>query len=130
MTAALQSLHATYCSMTGRHVTYRIHESVFADFIKKGFTEHDLRIVLAHLLSENRRMRGARYSLALDKLLDWEYRHFDSLLSEAKAKYRNHRKPTPRDKALAAYMKPVDPELAPQPLMARSVKDVLRKVLE
>lgn len=87
MNDPIQELHDLYCSITKRSVRRVIHERVYSDFLEKGFTSDDLRVVLEYLLSENR--KGAKWSTFHDKIFDFEYRHFDSILSEARARQRN-----------------------------------------
>jgi hypothetical protein len=92
MIAQLQSLHNCYCTLSGFEARYAIHERAYAEFIAAGFTEDDLRCVILFLKRENK--SGNRtYSLRLNKLLDFEFRHFDSLLGEARARDRNRIKP-------------------------------------
>lgn len=131
MTDQLHAIHDCYVAMTGKCVKYSVHEAVYHHFTQKGFTCDDLRLVLEYLASENRRMRGAQYSTRHDKLFDWDFQHFDSLLSEAKARYRNRRpKLTGKAKVLAQYERKVNSELTPVPLVAKSVKDCLRDLLK
>src|SRR6185295_4995290 len=122
----LHELHDIYVEMTGKCANYSINEAVYHDFIKKGFTCNDLRIVLAYLARENRRMRGAQYSTRLDLLMDWEYRRFDSLLSEAKAHHRNRCSPkTARESVLNSFRPVLSESVTGLP---RSVKDILAEL--
>lgn len=98
---SVESVHACYCSCSGLSVNLRVHERAIVDFLAHGFTEDDLRMVLLHLKRENGRMSGASYSLRIDRLLDFEYRRFDSLLSEARAQHRNRVVRTPAERVLA-----------------------------
>lgn len=109
---------------------YAIYERSWADFIAKGFTEADLCCVILFLQRENRRNTYA-YSLRLGKLLDFRYHHFADLLAEAQAKNRNRRhKLTGKDQVLAQYERKVNPELTPVPLVAKSIRDVLKSLLK
>lgn len=100
---AVESLHACYVSCTGLAVNLRVQERAFSHFLSVGYTEDDLRCVLCYLKRENKRMKGAAYSLRLSKLLDFEYRHFDDLLSEARAKERNRVVRTPAQRVVAQF---------------------------
>ena len=97
----IESIHACYCSCSGLSVNLMVHSRAIVDFLAHGFTEDDLRCVLLHLKRENARMNGAAYSLRIDRLLDFEYRRFDSLLSEARAQQRNRVVRTPAERVLA-----------------------------
>jgi hypothetical protein len=92
-----QQLHEAFCAGTRSTPNYRVWERAYADFLDKGYTCADLTMVLAHIQRENKRMNGAAYSLRQNKLFDFEYMHFDSLLNEAKDKARN-RRPLPTAK--------------------------------
>lgn len=107
MTTPLESsqlIHAAFMEETGAEPNFKVHERAYHDFVATGYTADDLRLVMRHLKAENKRMNGAKHSLRLDRLLDFDYRRFDSLLTEAKSIRRNRLKPTPpRDEVLAAW---------------------------
>jgi len=92
MTTIIEQLHNCYVEQTGLQVNLRVHERAWMDFIEHGYTVDDLRLVLQHLKRENRRMECCQFSVRLDRLLDFEYRHFDSMLAEARAIERNRRR--------------------------------------
>lgn len=131
MNLQLQSLHLTFCNISGYSPKYEIYEQSWHDYVRKGFTESDLRCVLLFLKRENRRLHGTcAYSLRLGKFLDFQYHHFSDILSEARAKERNHRpRPTARDRVLSLYLKEADAETKPAPLLCRSVKDILKSIV-
>lgn len=121
------SIHAVFCSATGTTPNLMIHERAYADFIAHGFTGDDLRCVLDYLRRENKRMNGAKFSMRLDRLLDFEYRHFDSILCEARARERNQKQPlTPREKVLQQLRPTVSN--TETGTVAITIKDVLRKI--
>lgn len=108
-----QEVHKAFCACTGTQPNYRVHERAYVDYLSYGYTAADLILVLKHLLHENRRMNGAAYSLRIDKLLDFEYRHFDAVLSEARAVSRNRRgAPTPKQVVQSQREQVIDPEQA------------------
>lgn len=129
-TDTITDLHACYCRMTGLEVKQAIHERAWFDFIAKGFTGDDLRCVLEYLLAQNRTMKGeARFSLRLNRLLDFTYEHFDSILAEARAKEKNRRpKRTAASQALSEFRGRPEPEAAGRPPMTAG--EILRKVLK
>jgi hypothetical protein len=99
----IEKLHRAYTETTGLQCNLRVHERAFADFLAHGFTTDDLICVLKYLMRENQRMAGAKFTLRLDRLMDYEYRHFDSLLSEARAGQRNRVKPAPKAETLKSW---------------------------
>lgn len=105
-----------------------IWEHAFSDFLSKGYTPEDLQLVLGHLLRENRRMNGAKYSLRLNTLLDWQYERFDSFLAEARAVKRNRVVRSGGDVALSEW-RGVETKTAAE-RAAVPARDVLKKVLE
>lgn len=97
-------IHSAFFEESGAEPNYRVHERAYHDFISTGYTVADLRLVMQHIKSENKKMNGAKHSLRLDRLLDFDYRRFDSLLTEAKAIRRNRiPKPTEKEKTLTAW---------------------------
>lgn len=129
MTDTPESIHAAFCLETGMACNFRVWERAFLHFITHGFTTADLEIVLRYLKRENKRMTGAAFSLRPDKIFDFEYMRFDSLLGEARAKERNIRKAqSSSERAVAAYEKPVDPEQADSRVKGngRHISDFLR----
>jgi len=128
MTDTPQSVHAMFCQETKTEPTYRVHERSYYDFQAYRFTAEDLKLVIRHLQRENRAMNGARYSLRVDKLLDFEYRHFDSLLSEARAKERNrHKIKTAAEKTLQQFRPVVVESPVTEPDTTQTLKDILRR---
>ena len=123
----IESLHIAYQNVTGLEVRLPVWERSFSDFLAHGFTESDLVLVLTYLKRENKRMNGAAYSLRLDKLLDFEYRHFDGLLSEAKSKDRNRIRTTPAKRVVAQFRGCTETHSAPA---ARTVGEILKGVVQ
>jgi hypothetical protein len=125
---AIESCHQCYCQMTHMEIRLPIWERAFSDFLEHGFTVEDLQMVLGYLMRENRRMNGAKFSLRLNTLLDFEYRRFDSFLSEAKAIQRNKRVTKPADKALDEWRGL--PTKTGTDNTARTAGDVLRSAVK
>ena len=131
MSAELQAIHSVYCIESGMSPTYAVQERAYHDFLSKGFTVDDLRLVLRHLKRENQRMNGASYSLRVDRIFDFDYRRFDAFLSEARATNRNRRPaPTAKDNVIQLRERVVNPEqsstMPDKP--PRSFADVLKAV--
>jgi hypothetical protein len=120
-----ESILAVFAELTGQTPRLMVHQPALLDFIAHGFTAEDMRVVLLHIQRQNRRMSGAKFSLRLDRLLDYEYRHFDGLLSEAQAQNRNRPKPpTPREQVLAQLRPQVTTDTGTG--TAKSITDVMR----
>ncbi len=100
---SLTALHECFCKYTGQSPKFAIHERAWADFVAKDFKLADLEIVLWFLKRQNNQMQGAKFSLRLDKLLDFEYRHFDAILSEARAVHRNFKPATAKQTIMEAW---------------------------
>lgn len=123
-------IHAAFTEESGAEPNYRVHERAYHDFIATGYTVADLRLVMQHLKSENKKMNGAKHSLRLDRLLDFDYRRFDSLLNCAKAQHRNRIKPpTPREAVLHAF-RGVAPEPVGNPHHIREVFANLKEAIK
>jgi hypothetical protein len=99
----IEAIHQTYEQITGLSIKLPVHERAIGDFLAHGFTQEEFALVLRHLVRENKRMNGAAYSLRIDRLIDYEYRRLDSLLSEAKALERNRPKQSPAENVLAQF---------------------------
>lgn len=125
MNDQLKAIYDCYCNISGFNPRYAIHERAIAEFVTAGFVEDDLRCVLLFLKRENRR-GNCTYSLRIDKLLDFEFRHFDALLSEARCKERNRPKvATPAQAVLANFRSThTTTESAP----AKSVSQLLKEL--
>lgn len=125
---AVEHLHHLYQDMTHLQVHLQVWEMAWADFLAHGYNDNDLALVLTHLLAENRRMKGARFSLRLNTLLDWQYERFDSLLSEARAVKRNRVVRSPRDQALSEFRR--TPSTTQTQTAALPVSECIKKLKE
>ena len=98
----LESIHASYCALTGTQPKFKIWERSWYSFLQAGFNQGDLECVLSWLLMENKRNDYKR-SLSLLKLLADDFQTFDSYLSEARAKERNHKPTTPKQQVVSEF---------------------------
>lgn len=111
----IASLHAAWELASKTTLKLKVWERGIASFIEAGFTEDDVRCVFAYARRENAKFTSAiqGFTITPFKVFDFEYRWFDSLLSQARASERNRRPaPTERDKVIALREKPVEPETA------------------
>ncbi len=103
-TETAKLIHAAFSEELGAEPKFRVHERAYCDFISTGYTAADVRLVIRHIKSENKKMNGAAHSLRVDRLLDFDYRRFDSLLTQAKAIHRNRiPPPTPKEATIQAF---------------------------
>lgn len=133
MTQNAQLVHAVFTQETSRQSNFAVWERAYVDFLSKGYTCDDLRLVLRFIARENRRMNGAAFSLRQNKLFDFEYMHFDALLQEARAKDRNARKAkTESEKTLARYENAIEPEEADPRIRGagRHVSELFRNIAQ
>lgn len=122
---SLTAYHSTFCRLTNGTAKFAIWEREWHAF-SQHYSVDDLRCYLEFLQRENKRMNGAAYSLSLHRILDSEYKHFDALLSLAKAAERNRRVITPREQVLQSF-NPVVGEVAPNNVV--SFKEALKKAV-
>lgn len=126
--SAIEQLHTTYQDVTHIEVRLAVWERAFQDYLDHGFTCDDMKLVLNHLMRENRRMNGARFSLRLNTLLDYQYERFDAFLGEARAMERNRVRRTPAERVLATRTGGVTATATAA--TARPVGDVIRALRE
>lgn len=129
----LRSLHALYCTLTGRNLKYQFYQREWRDFAQ-NFTAEDLQTVMAYVERENRK-REKRYQIRTELLrIVGDLATFDSLKAEAelevKARAARARafKPSAGQSALAAMrheeVKP--PDEPPKRLSIDFVANALR----
>lgn len=119
----LKAIHAIHVKLTGRESRYQVYERSLYDFVQAGFTAEDMEIVLAFMLRENKR-NDWKYSLQLGKLLG-DHERFQDLLSDAKARLRNMKKPpTPKEIAIE-QLRPTVAE-TPTPGRPRTIGEIFR----
>lgn len=110
----IASLHAAWERASGTTLKLKVWERGIDSFIKAGFTEADVICVFKYARRENARFTSniQGFTITPFKVFDFEYRWFDSLLSQARASERNRRpKPTECERTLATYKQVVEPEM-------------------
>lgn len=130
---AIEALHAAWEKASGTTLKLRIWERGIADFIEAGFTCEDIQIVFRYARRENAKFTSAiqGFTITPFKVFDFEYRWFDSLLSQARASERNRRPPpTEKEKVVALRERVVEPETADPRIngTGRHLSDVLKTI--
>lgn len=126
----VEQIHAAWEKASGQPIRIKVWERAFHDFAEKGFTPEDIACVFAYARRENAKFTsGIKFTITPFKVFDFEYRYFDSLLSQARASERNHRpRLTEKDKVIALRERVVEPE-ANDPRIngtGRHFKDILK----
>ena len=83
----LQALHEVYNALTGQTLRFRPFERHWADFVRAGYAEADLRLVLQYIDRLNRKNPNCPTSRRLNTLLD-DLARFESLRGEAESQER------------------------------------------
>lgn len=124
----LTDLHDLWESLTGQQLKRAPTERLFWEFHNAGFTSADLRTLVTYMQRCN--AKGQRYKIQLHKVIG-DLEIAASILAEAAAKERNTRKAqTASEKIVAAYERPVDPELADPRVngTGRHISDIFRNI--
>lgn len=129
----IASLHAAWEKASGTILKIKIWERAIASFIEAGYTEADVEICFRYAHRENAKFTSAiqGFTITPFKVFDFEYRWFDSLLSQARASERNRRPaPTPKEVVISLREKPVDLETADPRINGngRHLRDVLKNL--
>lgn len=128
MTTQIQSLITAWNSATGQQVNQRAVERIAWEFLDMGFTENDLRLVVKHMLSFNRKHPDCPLKMQFHRVVG-DTERFASMLAEFQAKERNRIKPpSPRETALNQLRPVVEAQTGTGTAM--TVKEVLRKVAQ
>lgn len=125
----IDSLHACWCELTEQELHKASTERLFADFARAGFTTDDLKCLLKYMMRANKK-GGGRYKIQLHKVIG-DHEVTASILAEARVIERNARKAaTASEKIMAAYERPVDPEMADKRLTGngRHISDVFKNL--
>jgi len=110
--AAIIEMQNVWTEVTGQPLKRALVERWFFEAWRAEITAAELRCVLEHLLAYNRKSEGAKFRIAVDRVLG-DLGTFASLLGEAQATNRNRRPAaTPREQVQAQRERPVDPEQA------------------
>ena len=105
--AALRATHELYCHLTGQKLTLRFdRERLWYEFLRAGFTQDDLKTVVAYLQKEIRASRRNVGALKLSNLLQLDRFEEDLNISKVKLRY-----PPPSS---SSHCTPCDPP-APTP---------------
>ena len=105
--AALRASHELYCQLTGQMLTLRFdRERLWYEFLRAGFTQDDLKTVVAYLQKEIRASRRNVGALKLSNLLQLDRFEEDLNISKVKLRY-----PPPSS---SSHCTPCDPP-APTP---------------
>ena len=119
----LQSLHALFCQLTERQLHFALHERVWHEFDRAGFTENDLRIVIGWMKASNRKHEW-QYGFKLGNVIG-DLARFDEILAEALAVNRNKPKAaTPREQVVKEFQKTAGEAFVRE--TARPLADVLK----
>ena len=119
----LQSFHALFCQLTERQLHFALHERVWYEFDRAGFTENDLRIVIGWMKSSNRKHEW-QYGFKLGNVIG-DLARFDEILAEALAVQRNKPKAvSPREQVVAEFRKTSGESFVRE--TARPLADVLK----
>lgn len=124
----IEQLHATYCRLTGFKISLAYdRERDWFQFGKVGFTQDDLKLVLAYLkrgIWMKKRNPGCLKFDNLIRQLDW----FEMELAEAKAYYRNNRPRTAREEVVESLRPTVCESVLS--VNCRPAKVVIGKLIE
>lgn len=111
----IATLHAAWERASRTTLKIKVWERAIAHFIEAGFTEEDVLCVFKYSRRENAKFTSSiqGFTITPFKVFDFEYRWFDSLLSQARASERNHRPPpTAKEQAIQLREKVIEPETA------------------
>lgn len=129
----ITELHNEWERASGQTLRIKVWERAFADFIAHGYTCEDIAVCFRYARRENARFTSniQGFTITPFKVFDFEYRWFDSLLSQARTSERNRRpKPTERERIIAAREMVVEPEMGDSRIngVGMHLKDVLKSL--
>lgn len=125
----IAQIHQAWETASGQTIKPRIWERAFSDFIAHGYTCEDIAVCFRYAKRENARFtQGTGFTITPFKVFDFEYRWFDSLLSQARASERNRRPaPTPKEAVVQLREKVINPESVPGNGAGRHVSEIFHK---
>jgi DNA-binding SARP family transcriptional activator len=86
--AALRATHELYCQLTGQKLSLRFdRERLWYEFLRAGFSDDDLKTVVAYLQKEIRASRRNVGALKLSNLLQLDRFEEDLNISKVKLRY-------------------------------------------
>lgn len=126
----IESIHKLYWKLTGQFLRLDMgREHSWSDYLAKGFSEYDLRLVIAHLKDGIR--SGTRYPACLKfSNLIQQLDHFEEDLAMAKAHSRNDKPKTNREKVVEAYHPTATSVALDQKEHCKHVNEILPKLIE
>ena len=119
--AALRATHELYCQLTGQKLSLRFdRERLWYEFLRAGFSDDDLKTVVAYLQKEIRASRRNVGALKLSNLLQLDRFEEDLNISKVKLRY-----PPPSS---SSHCTPSDPP-APTPAQRRKLRQQAKEAL-
>jgi hypothetical protein len=119
--AALRATHELYCQLTGQKLSLRFdRERLWYEFLRAGFSDDDLKTVVAYLQKEIRASRRNVGALKLSNLLQLDRFEEDLNISKVKLRY-----PPPSS---SSHCTPSDPP-APTPVQRRKLRQQAKEAL-
>ena len=126
----IDQLHAQYCQLTGQQLSLRFdRQRLWYEFLRAGFTAHDLERVIRYLLREIRQARRNVGALKLSNLLQLD--RFEEDLNICQVRLRASKQSPPNPCLLPPSCSPAEQERGRQNALRRlhELKENLRKGL-
>jgi hypothetical protein len=122
--AALRAAHELYCHLTGQKLTLRFdRERLWYEFLRAGFSNDDLKTVVAYLQREIRASRRNVGALKLSNLLQLDRFEEDLNISKVKLRY-----PPPSSSSHCTPSDPPAPTPAQWQKLRHQAKDALARL--
>lgn len=126
--ALIKQLHQAYCQLTGFELSMAYdRERFWYEYLKAGFNQEDLRLVLIHLKrgirAKERNPGCLKFSNLIQPLQDFEME-----LVVARAHSRNNRPESNREEIIEAYRPQLVPEIKKD--YSIPVKEVIKRLTE
>jgi len=122
--ASLRAIHELYCHLTGQKLTLRFdRERLWYEFFRAGFSQDDLKTVVAYLQKEIRAGRRNVGALKLSNLLQLD--RFEEDLNISKVKLRC---PLPSSPSHRAPSNPPAPTPAQWQKLRQQARDALTRL--
>jgi len=119
--ATLRATHELYCQLTGQKLSLRFdRERLWYEFLRAGFSDDDLKTVVAYLQREIRASRRNVGALKLSNLLQLDRFEEDLNISKVKLRY-----PPPSS---SSHCTPSDPP-APTPAQCQKLRQQAKDAL-
>lgn len=122
--AALRATHELYCHLTGQKLTLRFdRERLWYEFLRAGFSDDDLKTVVAYLQKEIRASRRNVGALKLSNLLQLDRFEEDLNISKVQLRY-----PAPSSSPHCTPPDPPVPTPAQWQKLRQQAKDALARL--